>query len=110
MYSKRVLFNYCGFASSFSLESSRIGLTCASFDGFPVHRGPFGRCLLRIAFMECCPVRGSGSGLHRKEEHYLSPRHVSALYPILPFSTLTYPALPCCPPLSVCLCFSPVCV
>ena len=33
-----------------------------------------------------------------------------ALYPILPFSTLTYPALPCYPPLSVCLCFSPECL
>ena len=94
MYVKRVLFHYRGFAFCFSLESSRIDWTCALCDGFPVHRGPLGRCLVRIASMECCPVRGSGSGPHRKKAHYLSPRHVSA-HCTLSYPSLPYPDLPC---------------
>ena len=53
MYAKRVRFHYCGFSFCFSLESSRIDWTCALCDGFPVHRGPLGRRLIRIASMEC---------------------------------------------------------
>jgi hypothetical protein len=60
-------------------------------NGFSVHRCPLGWSLVRIA------------------SHATAPRQ-RALYPILPFSTLTYPDLPCCTPLSVCLCFSPVCL
>ena len=82
------------FASCFSLESSRIDWTCALCDGFPVHRGPLGRCLVRIASMECCPVRGSGSGPRRKRTIYR--RATSARtepYPTLLYPTLTCPAL-----------------
>ena len=86
MYAKRVLFHYRGFIVCFSLESSRIDWTCALCDGFPVHRGPLGRCLVRIASMECCSVRGSGSGPHRKRTIAMSARSV-------PYPTLLYPAL-----------------
>ena len=94
MYVGRVLFLYRGFACCFSLESSHIDWICALCDGFAVHRSPLGRCLVRIASMKCCPVRGSGSGLHRKEGHYLSPRHVSA-HCTLSYPSLPYPDLPC---------------
>ncbi len=88
MYVKRLLFHYRGFASSLSLESSRIDWTCALWNGFSVHRGPLGRRLVRIASMECCPVRGSGSGPPESALSIAAPRQ-RALYPILPFSTLT---------------------
>ena len=92
----KCFFIIVDFAFCFSLESSRIDC-CALCDGFPVHRGPLGRRLVRIASMECCPVRSSGSGPHRKEAHYLSPRHVSAhctlSYPSLPYPDLPYSVL-----------------
>ena len=49
MYVKRVFVLYRGFASYFSLESSSIGWIGVLCYGFPVHRGPLGRCLVRIA-------------------------------------------------------------
>jgi hypothetical protein len=79
------------FASSFSLESSRIDWTCALCDGFLVRCGPLGRRLVRIASMECCPVRGSGSGPHSKRTIYR--RATSAR--TVPYPTLLYPDLPC---------------
>jgi len=85
MSAKRLLFHYRGFAFCFSLESSRIDWTCALCDGFPVHRGPLGRRLVRIASMECCPVRGSGSGPRRKRTIYR--RATSAR--TVPYPTLT---------------------
>ena len=85
MYAKRVRFHYRGFIVCFSLESSRIDWTCALCDGFPVHRGPLGRRLVRIASMECCPVRGSGSGPRRKRNIY----HRATSARTVPYPTLT---------------------
>ena len=88
MYAKRVRFHYCGFIFCFSLESSRIDWTCALCDGFPVHRGSLRRRLVRIASMECCPVRGSGSGPRRKRTIYRRATSARTV-PSLPYPTLS---------------------
>ena len=107
MYAKRVRFHYCRFIFCFSLESSLIDWTCALCDGFPVHRGPLGRCLVRIASMECCPVRGSGSGPRRKRTIYRRATSARTVpLPTLTSSTLPYSAVL----LYLCVCLSLLCV
>ena len=106
IYAKRVRFHYCGFIFCFSLESSRIDWTCALCDGFPVHRGPLGRHLVRIASMECCPVRGSGSGPRRKRTIYRRATSARSV----PYPTLLYPDLTCpAVLLYLCVCVSLLC-
>ena len=75
------------FAFCFSLESSRIDWTCAVCDGFPVHRGPLGRRLVRIVTWKA--VLSAEVDQVRAESvlSIAAPRQ-RALYPILPFSTL----------------------
>ncbi len=82
------------FAFCFSLEFSRIDWTYALCDGYPVDHGTLRRRLVRIASMECCPVRGSGSGPRRKRTLYLRATSARTVpYSFLLYSTLTYLAL-----------------
>jgi hypothetical protein len=65
-------------------------------NGLPVLRGRLGWSLVRIAS-------------HRRQPSCFA-LSIAAPRQRAPYPILTYPALPCCPPLSFCLCFSPVCL
>ena len=89
MYAKRVLFQNRGFASSFSLESSRIHLCVMVSRSIVVHwDGAWSASHLCSAVLSAVvgQVRAGGP------LSIAAPRQ-RALYPILPFSTLPCPAL-----------------
>ena len=64
-----------------------------------IHRGPSGRCLVRIASMEsCCPrCVGPMDSVRAGSRLPLHYRRATSPHPTLPYPDRTYRTLPACP-------------